>query len=224
MSKKKLLTEDTRLELLNDTEKELLKRSKSLDSSSKLLLNVRRMTSTFNISKPEIEELLKLLEFKILINFISLDLTSCTRAYLKADYQYEGVFALKQFMIIINEGYKKIYNFKTVNSKGEQIVRNRNNSFWVKNIGGIVIKNPHLLCKYNEITKELDDFFDNNFEGIKEQRDLSVHYDDNLIKVYQMLLKLNGENIFKKTIPFYKLLNKMFIFTHELIMSYQQGK
>lgn len=219
---KKLLTEETRQALLKLTEEELEKKSKFLEQSRKHLLLVKNTESLITPNK-ELVEFSKILEFKMLIGFISLDLVSNTRAYLKAEYQYEGLFSMRQFIVIINEGYKNIYNFKTVNSKGIEILKNRNKSFWVKDIGEIIKSKSdnELKKKYFFLTTELDTYFNDNFQGIKDQRNLSVHYDNNLIKVYDMITNLNAEAIFKKYIPFYKILREMFIFLHELVMSYQ---
>ncbi len=220
---KKLLTEETRQLLLKLTAEELLKKSKSLDETSKHLSYIKNSSEVLKTSNCQLDEISRILEFKMLIGFISLDLTSSTRAYLKAEYQYEGLFSLRQFIVVINEGYKKIYNFKNLNQDGIEQLGNRKKSFWIKDIGEIVNKksNSFLKEKYSNLTSDLNNYFDKNFEGIKEQRSLSIHYDDSLIKVHDMITKLNAETIFKKFIPFYKLLDKMFFFSHELIMSYK---
>jgi len=51
---------------------------------------------------------------------------------------------------------------------------------------------------------------------------LSIHYDRNPANVYDMLLKLNIEETFKRMIPFLDILNKMFKFTDQLIYGYKE--
>jgi len=217
------MTESTRRELLNLTESELQLKSGSLDRTRKHLKLIKDVKRTFGISTSELKDISRLLEFKMLIEFISLDLSTATRFYLQAEYQYEGVFSLRSFIVVINEGYKKIYNFKRLNEKGAEILRDRNKSFWIKEINRIVEsrENPKLKLNYTELTIMLDNYHKNNFDGIKEQRDLFIHYDMDLVKVYDTLSKLNSEVVFKKYIPFYELLERLIRFSHELLVSYQ---
>lgn len=103
------------------------------------------------------------------------------------------------------------------------IKENRNKSFWVKDIGEIIKSDlSDLQQQYNAITNELERYFSLYFDEIKEQRNLSIHYDKNPVKVYDMLLKLNIEETFKKLIPFLNILNKMFDLTHLLVIGYDK--
>ena len=70
------------------------------------------------------------------------------------------------------------------------------------------------------LTIDLEDYFKTNFDDIKKQRDLSVHYDDNPIKVYDMLLGLDIEQTYQKLIPFLDILNKMYDFTDKICKCY----
>lgn len=133
------------------------------------------------------------------------------------------MYSVRQIIVIINEGYKKIYNFTTINKNGDEIVRDRNQSFWIKDIGGMIVKDlNHFENQYNELTIKLENYLKNNFEEIKEQRNLSIHYDRVPTKVYDMLNQLNFEEIFKKLIPFFDILNQMFDFTHVILKGYNE--
>lgn len=217
------VTEETRKELIQLTEIDLQVKSESLDTTRKHLKLINDVTRKFGFSTSELTDISRLLEFKMLVEFISLDLTTATRTYLRAEFQYEGIFSLRSFIVVINEGYKMIYNFKKVNNKGDEILRERNKSFWIRDINRIVENrgNQQLKQNYTDLTNQLDKYYDNNFDGIKEKRDLSIHYDKNLVKVYDTLSELNSEVIFKKFIPFYQLLEQLFRFTNELIITYQ---
>ena len=223
---KQSITEQTRKELLELTEKDLEVKSKSLDRSREQVQLIATITKAFGTSTPELNDLSRLLEFKMLIGFISLDLTTSTRSYLRAEFQYEGLFALRSFIVVINEGYKKIYHFKRTNSNGDEVLSDRNKSFWMKDINRIVSSrsNDGLTEKYNNLTGDLDTYYENCSDGIKELRSLSIHYDEKLIKLYDSISELNSEVIFKKFIPFYELLDQLFIFTHELFMTFDLKK
>ncbi|MEM9650031.1 MAG: hypothetical protein AAF969_16250, partial [Bacteroidota bacterium] len=205
---KKLTTKETRLTLIKYTADEIVKRSNSLEQTRKQIQLIEKTKKFFGLTSKDLNDISRILEFKILIGLISLDLTTSVRAYLKAEYQYEGQFFLRQFAVVINEGYKKIYNFKKSNPDGTAVSGNRAKSFWVKEIGSMVNErnNINLFNRYSELTKELDRYFELNFEGIKEKRDLSIHYDKDLLKVYEMIVNLNSESLIKKFIPFYELL------------------
>jgi hypothetical protein len=164
-----------------------------------------------------------LLKYRLFIGIIILDLAAAIRIYLNAKLQYEALFSVRQIIVIINEGYKKIYNFILKHDKGIDIEKYRKNSFWVKNIGEIIYLDlPDLQQEYDSITIELERYLIMNFDGIKDQRNLSIHYDENPVRVYDMLLKLDIEETFKKLIPFLGILNRMFDLTHLLVLRYNE--
>ncbi|WP_321307934.1 hypothetical protein [Marinifilum fragile] len=227
---KALMSPETKLRLLTSTEEKLNDITNDVDNVRKLIkkaevidtfLKKENITASFN-------NLLNLLEFRLFIGILTLDLTSAVRIYLNAKFQYEGVFSARQIVVIINEGYKKIYNFVNPSDNGVAKLKNRNNSFWVKEIGGIVDNDlPHLNVHYNNITQKLDDYFNVNFSSLKELRDLSIHYgktakDKSPVKVYDMIVKMDIEETFLKMIPFVEILNEMFLFTHILVAEYQK--
>ena len=79
---------------------------------------------------------------------------------------------------------------------------------------------PNLLYEYEQITNKLNSYFEQNFDNIKFQRDLAVHYDDNPSKVYAMLIGLNIENIAIKTIPFMNILSETLLFCKSVVSEY----
>ncbi|GAB7087287.1 hypothetical protein [Marinifilum fragile] len=227
---KALMSPETKLRLLTSTEEKLNDITSDIDNIRKLIkkaeaidtfLKKENINASFN-------NLLDLLEFRLFIGILTLDLTSAVRIYLNAKFQYEGVFSARQIVVIINEGYKKIYNFVTLSDNGVAKLKNRNNSFWVKEIGGIIDNDlPHLNVHYNDISQKLDEYFNVNFSSLKELRDLSIHYgetakDKSPVKVYDMIVKMDIEETFLKMIPFMEILNEMFLFTHILVTEYQK--
>jgi len=216
------MTKETKTKLIDSTELALDYVAKSVDEVRSFIKKVELMTSFMKEHDidPEdgiFENLEKLLEYRMLIGLIFLDLASATRAHLNSKYTYEKLFSLRQIIVIINEGYKQIYNFVKLGENGDSITKYRNKSFWYKDIGTIVNNSlPELSEEYNSLTKKLDDYFNENFPSIKKQRDLSVHYDKKASKVYDMSVNLNIEETFKKMSPFLEILTGMFRFTEKM--------
>lgn len=174
-----------------------------------------------NGNSNSLDPLRRLCEYSILVGLIWLDLATAFRIYINSRHKYEVIYSVKQLVVIINEGYKKIYNFVNLDKNGIENLKNRNNSFWVKDIGTLVSKElPSLLNEYEQITNKLESYFEQNFDNIKSQRDLAVHYDDNPSKVYAMLIGLNIENIAVKTIPFMNILSETLLFCKSIVSEY----
>ncbi|WP_298791017.1 hypothetical protein [uncultured Allomuricauda sp.] len=117
---------------------------------------------------------------------------------------------------------KKIYNFIPENERGVEIVRNRNNSFWIKEIAQIIIDLPKFQSEYDRITLKLDENLELNLIKLKSQRDLSIHYDKEPIKVIKMLSSIDIEETFKIMNPFLQILNEMHSLTFELVKGYKE--
>lgn len=89
---------------------------------------------------------------------------------------------------------------------------------WKKGIGKIIENNQtNLKPEYDLISEKLEKFYTKHFFEIKNQRDLSVHYDKESMKVYNMLTNLSSNELVLKTMPFIKLLNKLLTFTEKLV-------
>lgn len=158
-----------------------------------------------------------LLKYRIFLGIVSMDLCSAILIHTKSNSNYENIYSARQIIIIINEAYKKIYNFLSENKFGDIIRKYRNKSYWIKEIGNIIENElPELQNEYKEITKDLDEYLNVNFRVLQIQRNLSIHYDKNPIKVYKMLIDLNVDETFKLLIPFMKIINGMYIFTDKL--------
>lgn len=111
-----------------------------------------------------------------------------------------------------------------VNENGASVTKYRNKSYWYEDIRVIINESlTELKTGYDFHTKKLDDYFTENFKAIKEQRDLSVHYDRKASKVYDMMIGLDVEGTFKKLAPFLEILTEMFSFT-EKMASISQAK
>lgn len=218
----KPMTNETKFKLLRGVESGIEYFSKSVVKGRDFIEEVKFITNFMAQNKLSTEDkvfgnIQKLLEYRMLIALIYLDLASSMRAYLKSKYAYEERFSIRQVIVTINEGYKQIYNFVRVNENGDLVTKHRNKSYWYEDMRVIIIESlPELKADYDSLTKELDDYFTDNFEAIKEQRDLSVHYDRKASKVYDMIAGLEVEGTIKKLSPFLNILTKMFRFTEKI--------
>lgn len=139
--------------------------------------------------------------------------------YNNAKTLYEEKFAVRTFLVIINEGFKKIYNFTKINEQGDTILAYRNNSFWIKEIKPIIYNDMiELTSNYDKITQRLDNFLQFDFQNIKVNRDLAIHYDKNPLLVYDMMIKMDLEKEVNLILKFMDFINEMFYFT-ELLAS-----
>jgi hypothetical protein len=159
----------------------------------------------------------KITEYYMLITILHLDLSVIVSLFINGKSDYEKLFALKQGIVIINEGYKKIFSFVAINKDGSSNYTQRDNSFWYQDIRTIVEKFPKLNSEFEIITQELDDYYIKSFDSIKEIRDLTVHYDRNPVKFYEMLNSLETEKIFIKLTGFVNIISKMYSFIVQTI-------
>ncbi|MDO8886924.1 hypothetical protein [Candidatus Oleimmundimicrobium sp.] len=216
------MTEETKLKLLESTELGIEHASKSVDEVRSFIKKVKLMTkfmadSEFNVEDKIFDNIEKLLEYRMLIGLIYLDLASAMRAHLNSKYTYEQLLSIRQIIVTINEGYKQIYNFVKVNEHGDAVTKYRKKSYWYQDIQVIINESIiELKPEYDSLTKKLDDYFDENFEAIKEQRNLSIHYDRKASKVYDMIIDLEVEETFKKLSPFLAIITEMFRFTEKM--------
>lgn len=218
------MTKETEAKLLESIELGIEYVSKSVDKARDLIKNAKLLTTLMTENKLSIEDNIfnkfeKILEYRMLIGFIYLDLSSALRAHLKSKFTYEKLFSLRQIIIIINEGYKQIYNFVNQNEKGNLVTKHRNKSFWINDIKPIINESlPELQNEYDLLTKKLEDYLEQNFSTIKYQRDLFIHYDKDICKVYDMIGELDVERIMKKLTPFLEIINEMYHFTEKMTL------
>ena len=155
-----------------------------------------------------------ILSFAIHLSFLYCDLGTALRHSFIAKLDYEKRYAIKHLNVIMTEGYSRIYGFENKNEKKkyEQI----NKSFWIKSIKPICESiSQECLCRYYETGKTIiaiGTIFDKN------KRNITVHYDTNVEKVYKMLLSLNLEVESQKVIKFLNLLEELINFAKEILI------
>lgn len=225
MSDKKPITEEGKQRLLFITKGTIQETAKQLDTIRPFIKDMKAMgenRTMLGLEPSSVEYgLIRLNEYNMLIGFISLDLLCAYRLYLKAEEAYEVMYATKHLIVILNEGYKKIYNYVWPNEKGHINTADRNKSFWKRDIGFIISEQiPELNSEYTKLTGMLDLFLDPELRATKTSRDMFVHYDDTPSVLYDTLCELDIEIITHKVIPFLEILKQMMEFTNELRLRY----
>tara|TARA_R110000868_G_scaffold184855_3_gene426533 strand:- start:2743 stop:3549 length:807 start_codon:yes stop_codon:yes gene_type:complete len=217
-----LMTEETKLKLKENIETRIEELTKELDllGQNHKNLQISEKFSKENMLNVDFTGVRNLMNYRIFTGILTLDLSCSILSYLNAKFQYEGLFSARQIIVIISEGYKKIYNFTYLNEKGDLVKKNRNSSFWIKEVGFLINLLPEFKSKYDSITKNLDGYLLVNFELLKKQRDLFIHYDKEPMKVIDTLSALDIEETFKKMVPFLQILNEMSSFTSNLSQAY----
>jgi hypothetical protein len=146
-----------------------------------------------------------ILETRLTINYIELDFCAAYCQYLSAKTNYEQRFACKGINTILSEGYKKLYGFTA-----------KEDSFWKKQIKFAVEQQPELHEEYLRITNDLASLQTKEVFN-KEMRDISVHYDFDPRKVYQMLANISAEEVVRRYIEFALILKEIRNFLLKLI-------
>lgn len=161
----------------------------------------------------QIDENFKIIDrvnsFAIHLCYLYCDLGTAIKHYLSAELDYEKRYAVKLLNVIMIEGYKRIYGFEKDKIKI---------SLWVKSLEDIC-KSVSSECanKYNELTQQIIEIGQSKIFD-KDNRDLAVHYDTDVEKVYALLLKLSAEDESQKVIEFLKLLEQLIKFSGEILI------
>lgn len=217
MEEKQPLTEKTKQEMLKYSRLNIQMTSKNLTLLRERVRQIDKFQQELHEHGLEISDYehhsRKLAEYSILLGLISQDLWCAYGNALKADEDYEHQYATKHIVIIINEGFKKIYNYVWKNEKGDLQTKDRNRSIWKKDIGMIITNHlPHLEKEYLRLTSELEQFDDLTLKAMKNPRNIFVHYDDTPSKAYDEIYNTSIKNVSQKAIEFIKILHQMFEF------------
>lgn len=100
-----------------------------------------------------------------------IDIMVSCKFFIKADSDYERRFMRGKLMVILNEGFKRLYGFKTdkAKNKGKDKIPE-----W-KKLEPFMIRFPEVIAQqYNELGLKLNT---STFTWWKEERDLETHLD-----------------------------------------------
>ena len=137
-------------------------------------------------------------ETLLMLCYINLDLMAAYRQYFSTDTSthYEDRQAMTKINVVMSEAYKKIYGF------GEQ---QQKSSFWISKIKKTVNLVGLREDDYRRIEDKLKSIGSDNVLN-KDMRDLSVHYDSDPMKVYNMLSSISAEEVIGRCGKFMEVL------------------
>ena len=161
--------------------------------------------------KPETEALIALKsvsETLLMLCYINLDLMAAYRQHLSTDCSthYEDRQAMMKINVVMSESYKRIYGFKS------QI----KDSFWVAKIKKVV----DFIGKYEAVYQNIEnDLIALGQDKVldKSMRDLTVHYDSDPMKVYEMLSSMSADDVTTRCGKFLEVLGKVTAFVTLLL-------
>ncbi len=127
-------------------------------------------------------------QLSMAVNYSLMDIGVSIRATLATDNAYEKRFHLKNLKTSISESFKSILNFKKARKK----------SIWSKL--GIVINDTNQVIEelYKKITASLILFEDTHIN--QDLRNLTLHYDDDMMRVYEATANINNEDAEMKSL------------------------
>lgn len=166
-------------------------------------------------SEPEVvmlnfwQILFRLQVFTLIAN---LDLSTLLRANFRTESAPEKRCNLKYINVITLEGYKYLFGYGS----------DEKNGIWTK------FKVLAVQINDNELKSDINNFeiFIEEFKGQytlsddRDSRNLSVHYDQEPLKVYENLEKIGEDDEVKRTGAFLKVLDRMSVFIGKYVQKY----
>jgi hypothetical protein len=150
---------------------------------------------------------LPILKVHSFIDILIIDLASAKKAFFLAEYPIEKNVFLKRINAIIYEGFKKLYG-----------LNNNDNTYW----------NSYILQVENKIKSNASENLSNQLnlklnmlrptiKDLGKQRHLSIHLDEGVEEIYEMLVNLKPEAEFQKQEDFFKTIMQMLIQSIEIL-------
>ena len=155
-----------------------------------------------------VSQTVDILEFGLLLNLILLDMCIVNLQYEKSQTLYERQTSLKHGVIIINESYKRLYNFP---NKG------RGKSMIFKIVKPLVCDKPLEKATFDKIVARLDNFLQYYFLNIKDRRNLSAHYDIKPSQNFMNISSLESGYVLCRFEEYYKIIFELFSLFNSLI-------
>lgn len=121
-------------------------------------------------------------QLSIAVNYSLMDIGVTVRASIGSENAYEKRFHLKNLKASISESYKVILNFEKARKK----------SIWSKLGSELNGSNQVIGELYKMITAALVVFEDNHIN--RDLRNLTLHYDDDMMRVYEATIGINNED------------------------------
>ena len=150
-------------------------------------------------------------EMRMNVKFILIDLETAFRALISANSAVEKRLQLKNLRADMHESYKLLYGFGNV----------QRHTAWYKIGADLSVLQSGDADDIYTILRSVYDAITVAIEQIgiadKENRDLTYHYDDDLLKVYQNILEANDEeDSSRQLISVFDLLKAILLFCNQV--------
>lgn len=200
--------DDIKEKVLNQIENQIPKFEQLLDNSySQYRLYDLKI---LKLNKFE-EEIKKLLEFSMFLSVSWLEISYDVSIYLNTNINNHRILSLKNLIIHLNEGYKKIHHF--TESK-------RRKSLWISNIVDICNEEnfTSFIPKAQNVTDKILRY-EKQYQNsrFKDNRDIFVHYQGSQIAVYEALNSIDVSSLFKNATDYLHLTSDISNLSTELV-------
>lgn len=140
------------------------------------------------------------------IKFILMDVATSCKAEISVNNSYEKRFHIKNILSSISEGYKLLYNFGKLRKK----------SLWSKLMNKLKENNyEELIEDGNKIENTLVEYGKTKID--QSLRDLTLHYDKEMIWVYKKTISIKSEEeAMQKVCVFWDILQNIILFTYKV--------
>ena len=152
-------------------------------------------------------ELQTALHLRMAVLFSLLELTTIEKAILSTKHAFAKRYHYKNLVANTSECYKLLYHFNKARKK----------SIWTR-VGDLAQKSnsSDLSTQYQDITNQLNDYGDNKIN--KESRDITMHYSESMLTVYQLTIAITNENdAHQYYCEFTDILRQMLDFANKLV-------
>lgn len=190
------------LDLLDRTINTYTLHLESLRKLANFLTESKKISTQFlpSTDQSDLDELELEYSFKSLITISILDLSVICKGIVKAGYDWEKLFFIKNAYLVIHETIDKYSHYN-------------------KELNPLITKKyPELLEKYNKINHLLKEFKKNTLykKNIEIRNVVAGHIDKNFIKYYDTLILIKGTEDVNLIISFIQILKASEEFTHML--------
>ena len=157
------------------------------------------------------DELRMALHLRMSVLLSLLEMSTIEKAMLGTKHAYVKRYHYKNLVANASECYKMLYHYEDCRKK----------SIWTR-VRRLVtdLNSEELRTQYDQITERLNEF---GYERVnKDLRDVTMHYAEYLLTVYQMTVDLNNENdALMYFAEFWDILKQMLSFSTSLVAIYQ---
>ena len=148
----------------------------------------------------------------LFLNYVNAELSSISRANIRATIDIEKRYNIKYFNCVILEAIKYLYGYNS----------GKKNSIWKTKITPIskIIDDKDFKKDFNVLDKKINELVNSNITD-REKRDLCSHYDNEPLKVYNYLIGISEEDEYQRWIRFSPILNDLLLFVNKYTKKYK---